>query len=519
MALSAKLRSLHLANHPRGIWLIVVTEFWERFSYYAMTGMFVLFLVTPIAGGGFGWGDGDALRLLGAYTAVVYLTPLLGGLLGDRVLGPRRSLTWGVALQALGHLMMVGPAIVPWALERATGVPVDHVLGGAAVPLGGILDASEVDRLRAALGPGAAPGALDVVMLGYHGVTASFYAALAVLTIGVGLAKSNALVILSRLYEGGAADRDVGFTLFYGATNVGAMVSNFVAGTIGERFGWHYGFSAAGLGMVGGLALYLALQRRLFGSVAADIPAKTAAGTRPRAQFDASERDGLRIVAMLSLFMFLYFIAYQQIFGLINLFIHSSVDKSVGGFGIPTTWFQSLNPMLVIILVPLIVPLLDRLSRRGVELDQATKFSFGFVMLSLGFALMCGATLDVASAPDGRATLWWVVGALALITIGEVVMAPGALASANRYAPRRIASLTVAGFLATIAVGSWASGQVGALVETVEPMMIFGGIGLLCLASAAFALFLRRYYRRWTRQAAAAAAELPSGGGTVQPVQ
>ena len=243
-----------LWGHPKGLYLLFFTEMWERFSYYGMRALLVLFLTSATLDEGFGWSSVEALRLYGLYTGLIWFTPVIGGWLADSYLGQRKAVVIGGSLMALGHFMMAGPALLPVLVGQFSGVPVQDVLQTAGVALGSLFpDGAAWQGLDARiaaleLSAGEAARYQSAARLAYTLSAVSFYSALCLLVCGVGLFKTNISTQVGLLYDERDDRRDGGFTIFYMGINIGAFLGIIIAGVLGERVGWHYGFAVAGVG-------------------------------------------------------------------------------------------------------------------------------------------------------------------------------------------------------------------------------------------------------------------------------
>lgn len=462
-------------GHPRGLFLLFTTEMWERMSFYGMRALLVLYLTDPERGG-LGWDEASALSLYGWYTGLVYLTPLLGGWLADRALGQRRAIVIGGALMMLGHFLMA----VPDLPERwLFGVPRE-------IPL---------------------------------------YLALGLLIGGNGLFKPNISVLVGQIYQPGDPRRDSAFTLFYIGINLGAVLGSLICGTLGERVGWGWGFAAAGVGMGLGLGLFLAKAAPLLGGVGLRATAADRAqlaGSRAALEREAARRltsvelQRIAVISILSFFVIFFWAAFEQAGGLMTLYTDQKVDRRVGGFEIPTTWFNVVNPALIIALGPLFSALWTALARRRRDPPIPLKMAFGLILLSMGFVLMLGASKQAEAS--GKAALLWVVAAYALHTMGELCLSPVGLSMVTKLSPPRLASLLMGIWFLSTAIANKLAGVIGGQAARAGEFTVFLGI---VLATSAAGLVLAALSPRLVRmmhgadQGAAAAA--PAAGVAAFP--
>jgi proton-dependent oligopeptide transporter, POT family len=419
-------------GHPKGLYLLFGVEMWERFSYYGMRAILVLFLVSTA--GGFGWSKEDASQLYGWYTGLVYLAPLIGGYLADRFLGTHRSLLIGGAVIAAGHFCLAFPS-------RAT-----------------------------------------------------FFIGLGLIIIGTGLFKPNVSTMVGQLYAPGDRRRDAGFTIFYMGINLGAFLGQIVCGGFADspRFGWHWGFGAAGVGMVLGLIMYVAFRPKYLAGIG-DKPNAEAAGrtATPSAPLQIEERH--RVYALFSLYFFsiFFWMAFEQAGSSMNFFAQERTQRFIGGFEVPAPFFQSINPLVIILFAPLFANLWTWLGRRRIEPSTPVKMGLGLLLLGAGFVFMViGARLS-----DGgvKVSPVWLVLAYTLHTFGELCVSPVGLSMVTKLAPAKFASLLMGGWFLSSFFANVAGGFVAGTIERVERGEIFRLLGgqadffLIFVASSAVA--------------------------------
>jgi len=427
-----------LFGHPKGLAFLFTTEMWERFSYYGMRALLVLYmtkylLVSDHAGTVLGLaGIKSALEALfgpldvqplssqiyGFYTALVYLTPIFGGLLADRVLGQRRTVVIGATLMAIGHFMMA------------------------------------VEQL--------------------------FLLALLALILGNGAFKPNISTQVGGLYAPGDHRRDRAYSIFYVGINVGAFLAPLVCGTLGEKAGWHYGFAAAGVGMLIGLAIYLCALPLL----PADELQKAKAAAAPRTRLGRQEWRSIIAILVLFIPVALFWGTYEQQGNTIALWADANTDRTVGLFGsnaeIPTTWFQAFNPFMIFAFTPFVVALWTRQAARGSEPSTITKMSLGCFGVALSYCIMAAAAWY---AGEGKAGWSWLFAYFVVVTIGELYLSPVGLSLVTKIAPLRMLSMMMGVWLATSFVGGFLAGWLGSFWSRMEKPEFF----LLIAAIAAFA--------------------------------
>jgi POT family proton-dependent oligopeptide transporter len=410
-------------GHPKGLYLLFATEMWERFSYYGMRALLVLSLVAGVesANPGFGWSQAEALKLYGLFTGFVYFTPLIGGWLADNYLGQRKSVIIGGLVMAAGQFTLAS----------------------------------------------AIPGNLSL-----------FYVGLILLVIGNGFFKPNISTMVGDLYREGDARRDAAFTIFYMGINTGAFLAPLVCSTLGENaaYGWRFGYMSAGIGMILSVIIQLALSRRYLGDVgiepAAHRAMKQAGGKKEPLTHE--EVDRLRVIFMVFVFIVLFWTAFEQAGGLMNLYASEKTDRMVGSFEVPAGWFQSVNPIFIVLLAPFFSMFWTRLAASGRNPATPRKMVLGLVLTGIGFAAMIAAVYDQAA--HGKASMWWLVLAYLFHTMGELCISPVGLSMVTKLAPLRLASLMMGVWFLINFVANWLAGYVGSFAESLGELTIFGGL-------------------------------------------
>jgi POT family proton-dependent oligopeptide transporter len=418
-----------LFGHPRGLTFLFTTEMWERFSYYGMRSLLVLYMTkfllledhsANVIGlatlkraleGVFGPLDVQPLssQIWGLYTGLVYFTPIFGGLLADRVLGQRRTVVIGAVLMAFGHFMMASEQL--------------------------------------------------------------FLFALLALILGSGCFKPNISTQVGGLYAPGDPRRDRAYSIFYVGINLGAFLAPLVCGTLGEGVGWHYGFAAAGVGMVIGLCIYLYALPLLPTDEMHKVQAAQG-GQSARKPPDASERRA--VLALLVLFVpnTLFWAAYEQMGNTIILWADAYTDRSLdplhmfeSGAQIPTTWFLAVNPFMIFAFTPFVVALWARQTARGTEPPTITKMAYGCFGVCAAYLIMVAAALHAgaggATGAAGKASWLWLFAYFVVITLGELYLSPVGLSFVTKVAPARLISLMMGVWLATSFTGGFLSGFIG----------------------------------------------------------
>jgi POT family proton-dependent oligopeptide transporter len=319
-----------IGGHPRGLSTLFFTEMWERFSYYGMKAILVLYLVAPVARGGLAYAVAKATLIAGFYNMGVYLLSLPGGWVADRFLGARRTVLYGGILIACGHFSMAYPSVM------------------------------------------------------------TLYAGMGLIILGTGLLKPNISTMVGALYSRDDERRDAGFSIFYMGINIGAMVAPLICGYLGQRVNWHYGFGAAGVGMTLGLIQYV-LGRKRLGNVGARPEGRKTASTRaPRVPFTAGEKKQIAVIGILFLFSVIFWMAFEQASTSLNLFSDQLTRNSIFGLEFPSSWFQSVNSIFIIALAPVFSWLWIRLGKR--QPSSPAKFALGLLFAGLGFFVIAWAS-------------------------------------------------------------------------------------------------------------------------------
>lgn len=487
-------------GYPRGAWLIISVEFWERFSFYGMLAILALFLTDDVAHGGFGWSSNSALALVGAYSGAMYAFPAFGGYLADRVLGRRRAVALGASCMLIGQCLTASPAYLPALLGLWHGRPLTGSLQSLGAPLGQLHRSAEVSA--AILAHGAS---LDVahgaawLSEAYTASAIGFYAALFFLIVGNAVMKSTLVVLCGETFRQDDPRREGAFAYYYLGISVGAMLSGFVVGIASERYGWPYGFAVGAFGMAIALGLYLALGRRWLEGIGelalhADEGPRGAAARRAtdEAGNPAAAETGIRclLVLILAVLMCIFSTGWFQMYGSWSLFIEHSVNRAIGSLVVPTPWFSSINAVVVISIAPIVAALWVRLAARNQSVDIVQKYFFAIIMAMGGNLLMYFA--GTLAGQGARAPIWMPLLGVALLGCGEIVAWTATYGFVTRAAPAGLASVTMgAWYLLTLGLGGYLSGVTGKWVDSVGFTATFAIIAAAMGVGAGAALVLR----------------------------
>ncbi len=490
-------------GHPSGLSTLFFTEMWERFSYYGMRALLILFMTAPIAAGGLAMSDHDAGAVYGTYTAMVYLMTIAGGWVADKLLGLRRAVFWGGFLIMCGHISLALPSVP------------------------------------------------------------TFYFGLLLVVLGTGLLKGNISVLVGHLYQPGDVRRDAGYSLYYMGINLGGMLGPLVCGWLAqhERFramltgwgftpenAWHFGFGAAAVGMFFGLIQYRLGRGRLpaagerplgiaspeqgaqartafarvVGAVAllvvvlAGLSAAGTLGITPAGvatavdwlllittvaffawlfgagQWTPDERHRLRVIVVLFLGASAFWAVFEQAGSTLNLFADRSTANSLFGIGFPSSWFQSVNSLFIILFAPVFAWIWVRLGSRNPS--SPAKFSLGLFLQAAGFALMILA--GAVAAGGDKVSPAWLLAFYLLATFGELCLSPVGLSAMSTLAPERVGGLMMGVWFLASSVGNKIAGRMGGLYESLSLTSIFAINTLLPLAFALVLGALVRPIRR-----------------------
>lgn len=479
--------------HRRELFLLATTEAWERFSYYGIRGLLVLFLTASATSGGMEWHADSALRLLGWFAAFVYVLPVLGGLCGDRLIGSPRAVRMGTAVLIVAYSLL---AISAWLQQKL------HVSAGCLATL----QSSGDGAICAAARHGTLTGTL-------------MFTALALIAVGTGLFKPNITALVGRLYEKNDPAREGGFLIFYLFMNIGVVLCGLVIGTLGERVAWHFGFLAAAAAMILSAIVFarsrsgssqgggfLPVTRTQAPAVGVDVsaanpvpgqpagpdqalslaPAQKLDGRGPRGpkppMLSRAERAAIAVLGILGVFATLFWVGLEQTAGLLNLFAFEHTQRQYAGLTIPATWFQSLNPLFVFLLAPTFTILWKTLAARGADLRTEWKFVLGLVAMASAFALMSMAASGLGAG--SMVSPGWLIAAYFLLTVSELCIWTISLAAVTRLSPRRHEGLVIGLWYMAIAIGGWCAGQIGALTETIPMDDVFALLSKMFLLGA-----------------------------------
>lgn len=444
-------------GHPRGAYLVAFTELWERFSYWGLAGLLVLYLTAAPEQGGWGWANADAVKLYGWYGGLAFALPAIGAWLANNYLGERRCILWGAVGIAIGHFLLASPVLFPWAWQQL--VPGD-----------------------------AGPEALARAREAGHG---AFLGGLLLIVSGTGLMKPTISSIVAQLYPAGGARRDEAFAYFFVAIYIGALFGALVTGYLGERAGWHYGLGAAGVGMLIGLVLYVALQNRWLGDLGREPIKQVVASREPLTR---EERHRIGVVLVQGLFTILYALGFYQMYGLLSLYAHNELDRYVGSFLVPTTWVQTISLCSFFVCVPATALLWRRMAKRNRNPSASYKLAMGLGVMAVGYVILIFAE---AARDGGKPSFMWLGSTYLLFGLGDSLVWANQVSLTSKLAPARYSAFFIGAWYLCIGIGTWLTGPVGAWAQGYPYSTSFTWLALGCaiaaLTIAALTPLLRRY--------------------------
>lgn len=427
-----------LFGHPVGLYYLFFTELWERFSFYGMRALLVLFLVSSVDGAnpGFGWSEAEALSLYGIYSFLVYLSSIPGGILADKWLGQKKAVFVGGILLVAGHSILAVQAL--WA----------------------------------------------------------FYTGIALIIAGVGCLKPNISTMVGGLYKPGDDRRDKAFTIFYIGINTGAFLAALIVGYVGEVYNWHYGFGLAGLGMLIGQIVFISGKKHLEG--VGEAPGVQSAKSKALQNTALTKIEKDRIIVMLISFLLIivFWGAFEQAGGLMNLYADQKTDRMIAflNWEVPATWFQSLNPFFIMTLGVPIAAFWYNWKKKGKESSSILKIAIGVIIMGWGFLFMAAASMQFQN--NGSSAMYWLVLAYLFHTVGELCSSPVSLSYITKLAPAKYASIMMGVYFAATGLGNYAAGWVGVWSQTAGEMEIFLGIAAFCTVAGLLVLAILKPLRR-----------------------
>ena len=488
-------------GHPKGLYVLFLTEMWERFSYYGMRGLLSLYMATELVGdhrgAGLGWTDAEALKLYGWYTMLVYVMSIPGGLIADKLIGQKKSVLIGAIILVAGHGVLAIEAL--WA----------------------------------------------------------FYTGLILVILGVGMLKPNISTMVGGLYGKNDIRRDKGFSIFYIGINLGSLLATTIVGLVVAKWGWHSGFGLAGIGMLLGLIVYIYGQKYLvhvgnkttdtekkdqvtFSQIFSDLLNTPSAlilvlvlialsiyfggfvltGVDHwayaalftfismvigmliiiyRSLRSQIEKDRFLVVLLSFFLVIVFWGAFEQAGGLMNLYAEDKTNRMLFGWQVPTIWFQSLNAGFIILFAVLVANYWANRKLKNKEASSLFKMATGTIIMGLGFVFMVFAVRDFQA--NGSSAMYWLVLAYFFHTIGELCSSPVSLSFVTKLAPVRYASLMMGLYFASTGLGNKVAGLLGENASEFGEYTIFAGITIFTVMFGIGVIALLKPLKRLTHGA------------------
>ena len=487
-------------GHPVGLYILFLTEMWERFSYYGMRAILVLYLVAEVGieNAGLGWSNEDALALYGWYTMFVYVASIPGGIIADKIIGQKKAVFVGGMLLVAGHSVLAIEAM--WA----------------------------------------------------------FYTGLTLIVMGVGMLKPNISTMVGGLYPKHEQDkRDMGFYIFYMGINLGAAVSALLVGYIGETIGWHYGFGLAGIGMAMGQLTYWYGQRYLthvgnlviderdesekmdgnlissifkssnsligfiltfflgvyiwqfqgsldYGLLVMGLAFAVGVAIVVYNDGDKIEKDRILVTYLAFLIVIVFWGSFEQAGGLLNIYAKQKTDLLIGNFLVPASWFQSVNAIFILIFATIVGSFWVWWKNRKMESSSLFKMAIGVIIMGWGFFFMSAASMQYEA--EGLSSMHWLVLAYLFHTIGELCASPVALSFITKLAPDRWMAFMMGAYFAASGLGNKVAGLLGESATEMGEFAIFTGIAIFCTIFGLLVLLIMKPLKRLTHNAEASIA-------------
>jgi len=438
-------------KHPTVLYTLFFTEMWERFSYYGMRGILILYLTKSYMEGGLGIDPKQASLIYGFFTGFVYFTPLIGGWLADNFIGQQRAITIG------GITMMLGQFCL-FAMNNITGL----------------------------------------------------YLGLLLLIIGNGFFKPNISTMIGQLYKQGDPMRDSAFTIFYMGINLGAFLAPLVVGFVSDKwfsvkddsgqilsYGYKYGFLAAGIGMLLGQIIFNFIAIRQLGNIGKYAYKKSGGSANGSSDenipFTKEYKERMWVIFIITAFVIFFWAGFEQAGSSLSLYTDKYIDRKIGNWEIPTSFFQSVNPLFIVILAPLFASFW--VTKWGKKLSTPVKIGMGMILLGIGFFFMLGAVAERGGDIKDetvKASLMWLILTYLLHTIGELCLSPVGLSVVTKLSHPKYASLMMGVWLLSSFVANILGGFVSASVETMGAFTVFSSISVFVISLGLIVILLNR---------------------------
>ena len=441
-------------GHPAGLYILFFVEMWERFSYYGMRAILTLFLAAPIImddpQSGYGWTNTETLSFYGTYTMFVYLMSIPGGWVADKFIGQKKAVMLGGLLLCFGHGILAVDA--EWA----------------------------------------------------------FFTGLILIVVGVGFLKPNISTMVGGLYKKGDNKRDTGFYIFYMGINIGAFLGALTVGAVAAKYGWHYGFGLAGIGMAIGQLVYIYGLKYLEGVGEFIGSEKSPDKDLMNKPLTSVEKDRMLVMFLSFLIIIVFWGAFEQAGGLMSLYTEQKTDRMLSfslpfiGNEVPAAIFQSINAFFIIIFATIVAKFWSDWAKKGNESSSLFKMAIGLIIMAFGFFFMTKASTEVIMEGDEvvqKSAMIWLVLAYLFHTIGELCASPVALSFITKLAPVKYAAFMMGAYFAATGLGNKVAGFVGQLSEGAGEFQVFTGIAIFCTLFGILVLLLLKPLKRLTHGA------------------
>ena len=441
-------------GHPAGLYILFFVEMWERFSYYGMRAILTLFLAAPIImddpQSGYGWTNAETLSFYGTYTMFVYLMSIPGGWIADKFIGQKKAVMLGGLLLCFGHGILAVDA--EWA----------------------------------------------------------FFTGLILIVVGVGFLKPNISTMVGGLYKKGDNKRDTGFYIFYMGINIGAFLGALTVGAVAAKYGWHYGFGLAGIGMAIGQLVYIYGLKYLEGVGEFIGSEKSPDKDLMNKPLTSVEKDRMLVMFLSFLIIIVFWGAFEQAGGLMSLYTEQKTDRMLSfslpfiGNEVPAAIFQSINAFFIIIFATIVAKFWSDWAKKGKESSSLFKMAIGLIIMAFGFFFMTKASTEVIMKGDEvvqKSAMIWLVLAYLFHTIGELCASPVALSFITKLAPVKYAAFMMGAYFAATGLGNKVAGFVGQLSEGAGEFQVFTGIAIFCTLFGILVLLLLKPLKRLTHGA------------------
>jgi POT family proton-dependent oligopeptide transporter len=406
-----------LRNLPKGVLALSSVEMWERFSFYTMQALLVLYASASTMQGGLGWSEAAALRLTGLYGSLVYVSPIVGGILADRFLGRRNAVNIGAALMCIGQMCL----------------------------------AFQSDK--------------------------ALYIGIGLLILGCGLLKPTISAMVGEFYDEHDQRRESGFAIFYMAINVGGVLGPFIGGLISQRYGYHMAFLLGAVGLVIALINFAIANKHSLRNVGLKPTKEILTANLPKIPLTALEKRRIWVYLTMCVANILWNIVYALPYGLLTLYADKNIERTMGGFTVPATWYFGMYGVFIVMLCPLLALFYHKLAAANKQFTLSHKLATGYFLVAIGCMVLLPLVHQIVLNPAYQGSSWYLVGFYLLFASSELLTVPVLLAAATRLAPKRFsAAMVSANMLISWALGAYLGGEFGVLTTKYNAVNLFLGV-------------------------------------------